>query len=310
MNKEQFLKINDELDKKCRDTWIKKNNDYSNGKDVLSNFAKSAHRFEEPIHMSLLHEIDKKDIRLIELLSKGKEPANESIEDSIEDMIVYLKLLYASLSQEKSDEKDVNPKKTRFDYSDVPPAPRFKKQQDQLNSDKNKKKKDDMDFTAEEHEIYKKLRYVELHILISLFPENALCLSHQNINNLLNNGFVDEEPMASDIGFYSLTAKGKDFVEKTLYFFIKCTKNYEQPKRMNNGLFPIPIFQAGFLQEEIFQIHAKNDIAGELLHDFLQQSLNGKEAVFNCIYDPKDENICVSTIFRFVDKEDNKDLNF
>jgi len=101
MLKEDFLKLNDGLDKKCRKTWIKKNNDYSNGKDVLSNFIKSAHRFEEPVFMSLLREIDKKDIRLVELLSKNKNPENESVKDSIEDMIIYLKLLYASFEGNK-----------------------------------------------------------------------------------------------------------------------------------------------------------------------------------------------------------------
>jgi len=107
MLKDQFLKMNDNLDIKLRETWIKKNADYSNGKDVLSNFIKSAHRFEEPVCMSLLREIDKKDIRLVELLSKNKSPGNESVKDSIEDMIIYLKLLYASLEEKQPETKEV-----------------------------------------------------------------------------------------------------------------------------------------------------------------------------------------------------------
>lgn len=102
MKREEQLGLIDNMDKKMRNILISKSNDYAT-EDILSNFkrvsgaAKALNiNVQTPHGYALFMSLMKLD-RINNLLTSGKTPNNESIDDSFEDDINYLKLAYCCL---------------------------------------------------------------------------------------------------------------------------------------------------------------------------------------------------------------------
>ena len=99
MIKEQQIKLIKELDNKALSILESKGNDYAND-DVLSNFKRLSSvvkalnlSLNTPVGYSLFMVLLKID-RINNLVSSGKTPSNESVEDSYQDGINYFKLSY------------------------------------------------------------------------------------------------------------------------------------------------------------------------------------------------------------------------
>jgi hypothetical protein len=67
----------------------RKNHDYANEGEPLANFFLQAQMTGLSVDMVFLNALAIKMARLKELVGSGKEPSNESIDDSIKDMGVY-----------------------------------------------------------------------------------------------------------------------------------------------------------------------------------------------------------------------------
>lgn len=78
----------------------RKNADYANDSDPYSNFAFAADFATIPKLQVYLTLIGIKAARLIEL-AKGKEPKNESLNDTLLDLAVYAALMASDLTSEK-----------------------------------------------------------------------------------------------------------------------------------------------------------------------------------------------------------------
>lgn len=99
MNKETQIKILKVLDAKNLEILNKKGEDYASA-DVLSNFkrlstaAKAMNlNMSTPESYAMFMVLLKID-RINNLISEGKKPGNESLEDSFIDAIAYMKLAY------------------------------------------------------------------------------------------------------------------------------------------------------------------------------------------------------------------------
>lgn len=82
----------------------KKSHDYSNDKDSFSNFKQAAElckHFTNPIDQVFVSIIGIKFARLAELLSSGKTPNNESVDDSFVDLANYC-ALWGAFYREKA----------------------------------------------------------------------------------------------------------------------------------------------------------------------------------------------------------------
>jgi hypothetical protein len=89
-----------ELMVKIRDIQISKSGDYAKvDEDVLSNFKVAGNVAGLNAQLNCLSLISTKVARLGVLLNSGKEPNNESIRDSVEDLINYSILLDMILSE-------------------------------------------------------------------------------------------------------------------------------------------------------------------------------------------------------------------
>jgi len=77
------------------DTHAAKGHDYSFEHDEWSNFRDTAVFADRPIYEEAIGEILKKVARLKALKARGKEPKNESVEDTYRDIMVYGVLAYA-----------------------------------------------------------------------------------------------------------------------------------------------------------------------------------------------------------------------
>lgn len=95
-NKEQLI-IN--LNKELSNVLLKKGNDYAN-EDRLSNFKLSGELVQSSAKEACLTLIATKVGRLGSLIKCNKTPNNESISDSIKDLINYGYLLYMILEEE------------------------------------------------------------------------------------------------------------------------------------------------------------------------------------------------------------------
>ena len=89
----------------CIETMKKKNEDYAGSGNPFSNFEVSGSFAGITAVQSILLQIGNKGARLSELLNNSKTPNNESINDSIKDLINYALLLGAYLKFEGSKNK-------------------------------------------------------------------------------------------------------------------------------------------------------------------------------------------------------------
>lgn len=100
MTKKEQAEHFKELMVKIRDIQISKSADYAKvDEDVLSNFKVAGNVAGLNAQLNCLSLISTKVARLGVLLNSGKEPNNESIRDSVEDLINYSILLDMILSE-------------------------------------------------------------------------------------------------------------------------------------------------------------------------------------------------------------------
>lgn len=100
MTKKEQAEHFKELMVKIRDIQISKSADYAKvDEDVLSNFKVAGNVAGLNAQLNCLSLIGTKVARLGVLLNSGKEPNNESIRDSVEDLINYAILLDMILSE-------------------------------------------------------------------------------------------------------------------------------------------------------------------------------------------------------------------
>jgi len=86
--------------KKAIKTWRAKDNDYNSGHvGILDYFD---YEGEEKMHKKVFHDIWKKTLRLRSLISSGKKPKYEALEDTCIDLMNYAAFLYAALEFQKS----------------------------------------------------------------------------------------------------------------------------------------------------------------------------------------------------------------
>jgi predicted transcriptional regulator len=102
--KEQIQRF-DKLVEKLRQTLSSKGKDYAS-EDVLSNFKESAERIGQKPYEQCLSMISQKVSRLSNLFKQDRKPDNESVQDSILDLIGYSFLLDAITEEAKVRLKD------------------------------------------------------------------------------------------------------------------------------------------------------------------------------------------------------------
>jgi hypothetical protein len=98
--KEQIQRF-DNLVEKLRQTLSSKGKDYAS-EDVLSNFKESAERIGQKPYEQCLSMISQKVSRLSNLFKQDRKPNNESVQDSILDLIGYSFLLDAIIEEQNS----------------------------------------------------------------------------------------------------------------------------------------------------------------------------------------------------------------
>lgn len=113
MNSQTQAKIYEEMHDKIMQITKSKAHDYA-GKDVLSNFKSVSNAAKElgidvgtPTGYALFMVVLKL-ARLGNLISAGKTPNNESIDDSFLDGINYFKLAYCCYQEEKEHKEQIN----------------------------------------------------------------------------------------------------------------------------------------------------------------------------------------------------------
>ena len=97
---QQLIDIAERLQKENLDIMKSKNHDYA-GEYAFSNFVDSAELAGITERQSILVGIGTKYSRLKNLLRDNKTPNNESIEDTIKDLINYCYILLANMSKDK-----------------------------------------------------------------------------------------------------------------------------------------------------------------------------------------------------------------
>jgi hypothetical protein len=105
MNKEEFLKFIEEGYKKALAVIVKKNADYATGSDPFKNF-KMASLIEISPERAILVRVSDKLARISNLLMPDKEATvkDETVDDTILDMINYLAILRALIYAQKKEE--------------------------------------------------------------------------------------------------------------------------------------------------------------------------------------------------------------
>lgn len=108
MNKEQQINLIQELDNKLLEIIKSKGEDYGS-EDVLSNFKQVSAvakilniDITDPVQYALFMGI-LKVARITNLINSSKEPNNESIEDSLLDLINYNKLAYCCYKESNNE---------------------------------------------------------------------------------------------------------------------------------------------------------------------------------------------------------------
>lgn len=87
MIREQQMSMFDSVTAELKAILNSKGNDYASNTDVLSNFKLTASALKTTSHKIILTEIVKKAIRLGNLIDK--DPENESVQDSLKDLMNY-----------------------------------------------------------------------------------------------------------------------------------------------------------------------------------------------------------------------------
>jgi hypothetical protein len=87
--------------KQLSDILNKKFDDYANEDNGFSNFEKMSNLLEQDVKEVFVFYMSIKIARLVELIKRNKEPKNESIEDTINDLIGY-SVLFKSYINKKS----------------------------------------------------------------------------------------------------------------------------------------------------------------------------------------------------------------
>lgn len=86
---------------KCKEILERKNFDYANSDNAFENFELVAQISKTNPERVMLNLIGVKVARLTELLTSCKKPKNESIEDTIDDLINYAVILKAYLKTKR-----------------------------------------------------------------------------------------------------------------------------------------------------------------------------------------------------------------
>lgn len=105
MNKKEQIQLLTALFNHILDIVEKKGDDYSDDSDRLSNFKRVGGTLNLKAWQVIMTFISTKQVRLVELLGENKTPKNESIKDTIFDMIGYLGLLYLLLYHDKDNKR-------------------------------------------------------------------------------------------------------------------------------------------------------------------------------------------------------------
>lgn len=84
------------------DLLVSKGSDYSGENDTFKNFKVSSQLLDMPVEKVILTRLMDKVSRVSSLLSSGKTPHNESLEDSYRDLLGYATLLYLYNSSKES----------------------------------------------------------------------------------------------------------------------------------------------------------------------------------------------------------------
>lgn len=126
MNLEQQEKILDNFYAKRMEVMHAKSLDYASDRDVLDNFKNVAAIVGVTPAQQCLSLITVKVSRIGNLLSSGKTPSNEALEDSILDMANYTDLLYCLLKEEKVGEI-IRISHEHIDFSNLNPEEVLKK---------------------------------------------------------------------------------------------------------------------------------------------------------------------------------------
>lgn len=95
MNKKE-IELYKECIKKAEDTILKKTDDYDSGDVQLSDYWLYGYK-------SIIHELNKKLLRLRSLESKGFNSECESVEDTCIDIINYVTFLYIEMKKNAKD---------------------------------------------------------------------------------------------------------------------------------------------------------------------------------------------------------------
>lgn len=103
-----FVQDTQALFTRCVDMLRNKSNDYAEGQDAFLNFKTAAQIAGISPEQTLLTLLGMKMSRLTQLVSKGKSAKNESVEDTLLDIINYVVLLRGMMKEQESSSPQTN----------------------------------------------------------------------------------------------------------------------------------------------------------------------------------------------------------
>jgi len=101
METKELTKIFEDTFKDCLETMLKKNHDYSKGTNALRNFELVEYLKIAESPQGVLVRLSDKFMRICNLWNTKAEVKDESIEDTINDMINYLVIFKATWKEKK-----------------------------------------------------------------------------------------------------------------------------------------------------------------------------------------------------------------
>lgn len=105
MNRTQQSELFKQFTEMQTQVMFAKSSDYASESDVLSNFKKSGKVLDQTAAQNVLGLIQTKVTRLSELVTKGRNPMNESVADTILDLANYSFLMHCCLTEQQSQEQ-------------------------------------------------------------------------------------------------------------------------------------------------------------------------------------------------------------